>query len=157
MATIDEFRRLLKKAGVVPYRRVGKIRIVHDRDLPVPTRTAAIEAVKTFAPALVNEWPEPTPEAMDEWDRHGMVVADVCDDPMPMGLDPRICEPDWVYRWIERYHFRLTRPAPDRLLGVAMDGWDMGKIRKLLPQWLIDLSQNRHQDLIHGLPLPSPG
>lgn len=154
MATIDEFRRLLKKAGVTPYRRVGKVRIVHDRGLPATTRTAAIEAVRTFAPALVNEWGEPTKEMTAEWDRLGLVVAEVCDDPMPAGLDPRICEPDWVYQWVERYHFRLTRPEPERLLGVAMDGWEMPTIKPLLPAWFIELSQKRYSDLLNGLKTP---
>lgn len=157
MANVDEFWRLIRKAGVIPYRRVGRIRIVFDPALPAKTRAASIEAVRVFAPALAHEWEEPTQADTSKWDRLRLLSADVCDDPVPPGIDLLTCTTDWILQWSEqRYHFRLTRPANDQLLGVAMDGWDMDKIRPLLPRWYVDLIKIRRQSLTEYLPLSSP-
>lgn len=147
MAAREELNRLLKKAGVTPYRRVGKVRVAYDARCPRPTFAAAVEAVKAFAPALVDEWGEPPGSLVSDWRTAGLTPADVCDDPCPRGIDPRTCDPAWLLARCERYHFRLA-PAPDGMTGVPLDGWTMDAIRQSLPAWFVDACRARRAELV---------
>lgn len=148
MSAKAEFARLLKRAGVTPYRRVGKVRVAHDPRTPADTMAAAVAAVKRFAATLVDEWGEPTAATADYWKREGFKPLDVCDDPQPADVDPLACPVEWLVGRAARYHFRLTCPAPGRLLGVGIHGWDMADVRPLLPGWYAAASRARVAEIV---------
>lgn len=148
MSAKAEFARLLKRAGVTPYRRVGKVRVAHDPRTPADTLAAAVAAVKRFAVTLVNEWGEPTAATLDYWRREGFKPLDVCDDPHPADVDPAACPVAWLVDRAARYHFRLTCPEPGRLLGVGVGGWEMAAVRPLLPAWYAAASRARYADIL---------
>ncbi|MFO0796343.1 MAG: hypothetical protein U0804_02635 [Gemmataceae bacterium] len=148
MSAKAEVARLLKQAGVTPYRRVGKVRVAHDPRTPAATLEAAVGAVKRFAPAMVDGWGEPTAAQEDYWRREGFRPLDVCDDPPAPDVDPMTCPVEWLVGRAARYHFRFTCPQPGQLLGVGLDGWDMDDVRPLLPRWYAAAARARRSDLI---------
>lgn len=151
MSAQHELNRLLARASVTPYRRVGKIRIVHDPRTPADTLAAAVEAVKAFAGTLADSWSEPSRATADQWQAAGLRPLDICDDPCPRGIDPLACNAAWLVARCGRYHFRLTSPEPGRLLGVPHDGWSMDAIKRLLPGWFVDASRRRVAELADAL------
>jgi hypothetical protein len=151
MAVQDELKRLLARASVTPYRRIGKIRIVHDPRTPADTLAACVEAVRAFAATLADTWAEPSGKQAAQWHSAGLRPLYICDDPCPRGIDPMACNVAWLIARCERYHFRLTSPEPGKLLGVAHDGWRMGAIKPLLPVWFADAGRERMSELADAL------
>lgn len=147
MAATDELKRLLDKAGVVPYRRVGKVRVAHDPGTPASTLAAAVAAVKNFSASL-DGYDEPTPERMAEWQRGGFVPLDVCDEPPPRGVDPRTVDPAWLVDRCERYHFRPVPTATGSLSFEYLDGWTSGAVVPLLPTWFTAACRDRRPELV---------
>lgn len=154
MAVVDELARLLVQASVIPYRRVGKVRVVYDPFTPPETVQAAINAVKKFAtanPSLVDAWGEPTGHQVHKWRTEGFVVVDVCDDPCPRDVDPATCAIGWLIERCTRYHFRVL-PAPDGNLAFEGIGtWDMKGVSPLLPAWFLSACRDRKPEIVAHL------
>jgi len=146
MGASSELDRLLRQAGVIPYRRVGKVRVAHDPRTPAPTLGAALEAVRRFA-ATKDGYPEPAHETMVGWLNQGLKSAEACDDPIPAGVSPPAAPTDWLLGRCERYHFRLDAAAAGGLAFVASDGWNMQTISPLLPGWFVAACKMRRADL----------
>jgi hypothetical protein len=154
MAASDELTRLLARAGVTPYRRVGKVLVMYDPATPNDTVQAAIEAVKRFSSALVDEWGAPTGDMVSEWRiPDNMAIVEVCDDPCPRDVDPAMCPIAWLVGRASRYHFRFLVSATGEL---QMDGlpsedgngkWKAKNVRKLLPQWFMDACRDRRDEI----------
>lgn len=152
MAASDELARLLVKAGAVPYRRVGKIRVAHDPRTPADTLKAVFRAVEVMArdAALVDRWGEPPGNKVTEWRKQGLVPADVCDDPCPRDVDPKTCPAAWLVARCQRYHFRCV-PAPGGLAFEGTDGWELKSVVPLLPAWFTNACRTRRQELVEHL------
>lgn len=135
MTGASEFERLRRQAGVIPYRRVGKVRMAYSPQTPAATVEAAATAVRAFAARLVDKWGEPTPDETRDWQRHGLTFRDVCDDPCPPDVDPMAVPVGWLLERCGRWHFALRLTADGRVRGEAHAGWDMGQIRQLTPAW----------------------
>lgn len=149
MTATRELDRLLQKAGTVAYRKIGRVRLAHDPRLPGPTLAAAVAAVRAFAPAHPDRWPEYTPADAPAWLARGITAArDVCDDPCPGGIDPALCPAEWLVARCARYHFRLTPAGPGKVIGVGLDGWDMAEVRKHLPGWFAAACRERLAELV---------
>lgn len=144
-----ELDRLLKAAGVTPFRRVGRIRIAFDPRTAGRTIDAACKTVKAHALRYVDIWGEPAGSLVSYWRTEGLDVKDVCDDPHPLDVKPLACPVAWLVDRCPRYHFRLTVPEPGKLLGVGLPDaekgniWDMATIRQLLPGWFVEASRQR--------------
>lgn len=151
MSARHEFDRLLRRAGVTPFRRVGKVRVAHDPGTPGDTLKAAIEAVKRFAPAHAETWPDATAEQLAEWKRQGLVVLSVCDEPCPRGLDPEACPVEILIDRCERYHFRLSVDRSGGLAFSALPGWTMAAVTPLLPAWFVEACRARRPEIVEAL------
>lgn len=148
MGAVDEFKRLVGKAGAIPYRRVGKVRAAVDPRTPGPTLTAVLAAVKSFAQQLVDEWPEPDGQTAERWREKGFVPREVCDDPVPRGIDPNSCPVEWLVGRCSRYHFRLSLSAEGVLMADGADGFAYHTgVKPLLPAWYVEACNKRKPEL----------
>ncbi|QEL19501.1 hypothetical protein [Limnoglobus roseus] len=147
MSATSEFERLRRQAGVIPYRRVGKVRMAYSPQTPAATVDAAAKAVKTFAVRLVDQWGEPGSDVMRDWQRHGLTFRDVCDDPCPPDVDPQTVAAAWLVERCGRWHFTLHLTADGKVRGEAHSGWDMEQIRTLTPAWFVTAFRMRTADV----------
>lgn len=147
MAARDEFQRLAKRAGVHPYRRGGKVRMAYDPRTPNETVRAALEAVHKFAFGLVDVWGEPSTEQMAQWRAGGLVPADVCDDPLPNGIDPAVVPVGWLVERAARYHFAIDAVG-DGIAFRALDGWSMKDVTAALPAWYAVACKDRRAEIV---------
>ncbi len=162
MVAANELKRLLEKAGVSAHRRIGRVRALYDPAAPKETIHAALAAVRTFAPALVDEWGEPTGQwVSDQRCVHKLSIVEVCDDPCPRDVDPNTCAVAWLVARSERYHFRFVVAADGTL---AMDGlsndngdkWDVVVLKKYLPAWYVAACRARTAEILDHLATLAP-
>lgn len=148
MSATAELDRLLKKAGVIAYRKIGKVRLAHDPRLPAQTLACAVDAVRAFGLAHPDHWPTYRPEDGPKWLKLGVTaVREVHDDPCPPDIDPLTCDARWIVGRCARYSFRMTSPGPGKVVGVGIDGWDMAEVRKFVPDWFRVASGKRIAEL----------
>lgn len=148
MSAQNELKRLLEKADVTPYRRVGKVRAAHNPRTPADTLAAALDAVRKFAPVLVDAWGEPPGNLVSDWRDRGLSVADVCDDPCPRDVDPATCPVDWLVGRSARYHFRVLAVPPADVRFEGVEGWDLPKVVPLLPSWYVAACRDRRGEIV---------
>ena len=151
MAATAELDRLLGRAGVIPYRRVGKVRLAFQPGTPGATIEAAAGAVKAFAPAMVDVWGEPSAATAFEWKNRKLEPRDVCDDPCPADVDPMTIAVGWLIARCERYHFRLTCTADGFLSSIGLNGWKADTVKPLLPAWFADACRKRKDEITAAL------
>lgn len=151
MAAVDEFNRLLTRAGVIPYRKGGKVFVALDPRTPGDTLTAAVTAVQAFAGSQINAWTEPTQQQRQEWTASGLQPRLVCDEPKPKDLDLRSCPVGDLVARCSRYHFRLSSTRPGELKFEAVDGWQMADVTKHIPAWFIDACRGRREEIIEAI------
>lgn len=151
MSANNELRRLLDKAEVHPYRRVGRVRVAHNPLTPKETLDAALAAVRKFAPVLVDAWGEPDGNQVHRWREQGMTVAEVCDDPLPRDVDPGACPIAWLVERAARYHFRIVGAPPADIRFEGADGWSLKSVVPLLPQWYTDACKARRAEIVAHL------
>lgn len=146
MSGQNELLRLLGKAEVRPFRRVGKLRAEYRRGTPNETLQAAFAALKQFAGADVwpdlPELPEPERAAL------GVMVADVCDDPAPKDVDPATCPVTWLVERAARYHLRIIAVPPDGIGFDGADGWRLRDVTPLLPAWYTAVCRDRRAEIV---------
>lgn len=151
MGIRDEFDRLMRRAGVTPFRRVGKVRVSYDPRTPGDTIRAALDAVRKFAPSLAEGWPEMTGSVAGEWKAQGLTTVDVCDEPCPRGMDVAACPVEILIDRCERYHFRLSVTDSGTLTFTPVGGWSMSAITPMLPAWFVDACRSRRQEIVASL------
>lgn len=153
MSARSELNSLLSKAEVFPYRRVGKVRVAHNRATPPETLAAATEAVSRFAPSLVDVWGEPEGSVINTWRDAGYAVLEVCDDPCPVGVDPQRCGVAWLIDRAARYHFAfVVTPAGELSMSGLPDekgnAWDVKVVKQWLPGWYVSACKERRPEIV---------
>lgn len=148
MSATGELKRLLAAARVTPYRRVGKVRAIYDPATPGETLAAALAAVRAFAPAMVDEWGEPSGNWVSEQRRAGAAVAEVCDDPVPAGIDPAACPVAWLAERSARYHFRVVADGAGGIAFSPEGDWNMRAVVPLLPAWYVAACRERRPEIV---------
>lgn len=149
MSACNELKKLLDKAGVIPFRRVGRVRAVFDPRAPCETLDAALTAIRQMAGALAEELSErPAGKPLEQHVSAGLQWADVCDDPHPRGVDPARCPVEWLVARAARYHFRIDPAPPDDIRFEALDGWNMRAVTPYLPAWFVAACKARRAEIV---------
>ena len=150
MSAVTDFNRLLKKAGAIPYRRYGKIRVACDPGTPQQTLDAIISAVRTMHEMVSMAFPEPTTEMMAGWRQRGLRPYDVCDVVPPKTIDVKSPTIESLVSHSSDYHFQCV--LRDGEIDIQADvGHDADVIRKNLPSWYLQLCQDRREEIKHHL------
>jgi len=147
MSRQKELETTLRKIGAIPYRRFGKIRIAVAKEVGDALVEKAMAAVRICTDKGKIDWDERPMEEMMKWHRLSMLAKDVCDDPIPEGIDQKNVDVRWLLEQCRRYHFRLT-VVEGKLTPVPDDGYKMDDVKKNLPSWFMPMCSERKTELI---------
>ena len=154
----------MAKAGVVPYRVGGRVRVAAKPDLPKDAVEKMRELVKVMAKHVSESLSEPDGVMKENWRKAQLRPLDICDEVCPEGVNLTQCPVEWLVERCARYHFdlSLTETNPPALKFVPHEGWELldkthssglviAGVKSIIPGWFADACRRRKGEIVEYL------